>query len=690
MRRRLDTTTNSSPIARLWALRILVNVKQRELSLHAISNQTLVRELGLGEFSEDNDSFEFDTKKMVLQLRKLHRQAEHHAHETGTPVALAGNVSRLAALAGLNLIDCRLLEFAVMMHAEPVLNEAAECLDGLSTAQVHKALSSILDIPEHDIRVSLGRDGMLAHSGLLSVEHDNSGLIRKLELISGDFSACAMLPDMQPADLLRGVVDPATPAELDLTDYPHLAASLDILLPYLRCAKESGRKGVNVFLYGPPGTGKTQLGKVVAAGMGCELFEVASGDSSGDVQSGVKRLNALRAAQCFLGKGRSLILFDEAEDVFDSGRDFWRRSPAQQNKGWMNRMLENNGAPTLWLSNSIEGLDPAFVRRFDMMIEVPVPPRGQRERTNRSICGDLVDEATLARISDCEALAPAVVARATSVVRTVSAEMNRQQASAATERLIDNILAAQGHKRLHAGEAAGLPDTYDPAFIHADVDLARTAEGLAKSGTGRLCLYGPPGTGKTAYARWLARELGMPLLVKRASDLLSMWLGQAEKNLASAFRQAEQDGAILLIDEVDSFLQDRRNAQRSWEITQVNEMLTQMESFAGIFVASTNQMNSLDQAALRRFDLKVKFDYMKPEQAVDLVRRHCDKLGLAMPSAAEDLSSQRLRFITPGDFATVMRQQRFRPLANTAALIAALHAECALKEAAQPRIGFVH
>ena len=61
MRRRLDTTTNSSPIARLWALRILVNVKQRELSLHAISNQTLVRELGLGEFSEDNDSFEFDT-----------------------------------------------------------------------------------------------------------------------------------------------------------------------------------------------------------------------------------------------------------------------------------------------------------------------------------------------------------------------------------------------------------------------------------------------------------------------------------------------------------------------------------------------------------------------------------------------------------------------------------------------------
>ncbi|MBW6608203.1 ATP-binding protein, partial [Salmonella enterica subsp. enterica serovar Weltevreden] len=82
-----------------------------------------------------------------------------------------------------------------------------------------------------------------------------------------------------------------------------------------------------------------------------------------------------------------------------------------------------------------------------------------------------------------------------------------------------------------------------------------------------------------------------------------------------AFRKAQNDGAVLLIDEVDSFLQDRRGAQHNWEVSEVNEMLTQMESFSGVFVASTNLMEGLDQAALRRFDLKVKFDYLRADQA---------------------------------------------------------------------------
>ena len=48
---------------------------------------------------------------------------------------------------------------------------------------------------------------------------------------------------------------------------------------------------------------------------------------------------------------------------------------------------------------------------------------------------------------------------------------------------------------------------------------------------------------------------------------------------------------MLLLDEVDSFLQDRRQARQSWEVTLVNEMLTQMETFHGIFIASTNRLD---------------------------------------------------------------------------------------------------
>jgi SpoVK/Ycf46/Vps4 family AAA+-type ATPase len=243
---------------------------------------------------------------------------------------------------------------------------------------------------------------------------------------------------------------------------------------------------------------------------------------------------------------------------------------------------------------------------------------------------------------------------------------------------------------LSAHESARLPETYDPAFIKADVNLDELAAGLATAGRGRLCLYGPPGTGKTAYGHWLAQELGMPLLIKRGSDLLSKWVGGSERNIAEAFQEAQQSDSILLIDEVDSFLQDREGAHRSWEISSVNEMLIQMESFPGIFIASTNLINGLDQASLRRFDLKVEFGYLAPEQAWRLLARHCKTLGLRRPARALRPNLARLTNLTPGDFAAVARQHRFRPLKSAETLVGALHRECALKkDGRKTPMGFV-
>jgi hypothetical protein len=75
------------------------------------------------------------------------------------------------------------------------------------------------------------------------------------------------------------------------------------------------------------------------------------------------------------------------------------------------------------------------------------------------------------------------------------------RAGQAVERLIGNTLEAQGHRAILRDDPNRLPETYDPAFLHADADLAALADGLARNRQGRLCLYGPSGTGKTAYAR---------------------------------------------------------------------------------------------------------------------------------------------------------------------------------------------
>ena len=355
----------------------------------------------------------------------------------------------------------------------------------------------------------------------------------------------------------------------------------------------------------------------------------------------------------------------------------------------MNRMLEDAQVPTFWLANSIYTIDPAFIRRFDMIIEVPVPPRSQRHRIVQRACSGLVGADCITRLANVDHLAPAVITRASSVVRAIGSGLDRPRTERALEHLVANTLEAQGHPRPLRSGAADLPAGYDTSFLNPDTDVTAIADGLREAGQGRLCLYGPPGTGKTAFGRWLARQLDLPLHIKRASDLLSPWVGMTEKQLARAFREAEQDRALLLIDEVDSFLRDRGEAQRSWEATQVNEMLTCMESFDGVFVASTNLMDGLDPAALRRFDAKIHFGFMPPEQALAMLRAQCAALGLPAPRAAEEQAVARLNNLTPGDFAALARQHRFRPIDSPAALVQLLRSESTLKGGPKRPIGFL-
>ncbi len=639
----------------------------------------------------DPEKSEYDVKAVLSELRLLHQNAEKQWANAPLSDCLRTNVRQLSDLVGLSSTDCRILEFAVSINNERLLDDAADWLGQLSSVKVFHSLSVLLDLPEPDIRASLSAQSILARSGLVSIDRNGTSSLRgKLDLLSDGFADLMATSEADPISLLRGTVSAAGAAQLNLADYGHIDTSLDILRPYLRHATATGRHGVNIFLHGAPGTGKSQLVRALAEELECELFEVASEDADGDAVNGERRLRAFRAAQSFFAQRRALIAFDEVEDVFNDGDSFFgRKSTAQVRKAWINRMLEENPVPTLWLSNSISCLDPAFVRRFDMVFELPVPPKNQRERILQANCGDLLDASRISRIAEVENLAPAVVAKASAVVRTIRNELGQDGTRLAFERLISNTLEAQGHRPLVPHDPSRLPECYDPVFIHADTDLNRVAAGIVKARSGRLCLYGPPGTGKTAYGRWLAQEMDVPLVVKRASDLMSPYVGENEQNIARAFRLALQDGALLMIDEVDSFLQDRRGAQRGWEVSLVNEMLTQMESFPGVFIASTNLMTGLDQAALRRFDLKVKFDYLRPEQAWELLRRHCAVLKFPAPQPELLPKIIRLGQLTPGDFAAVLRQHRFRPVESPAMLVSALEAECAVKEGVKAAIGFV-
>ena len=154
----------------------------------------------------------------------------------------------------------------------------------------------------------------------------------------------------------------------------------------------------------------------------------------------------------------------------------------------------------------------------------------------------------------------------------------------------------------------------------------------------------------------IANALQRPLMLRRASDIMSKYVGETEQNMAKMFTEAEAEQAVLLLDEADSFLRSRRLAERSYEVSEVNEMLQGMERFGGVFICTTNLFDELDEAALRRFTFKVQFKPLTADQRERMFIAEALGGAPAQPSAEQAERLRQLEVLALGDFAAVKRQ----------------------------------
>ncbi len=682
-------------LRKLWTLRCLVRMGKPQLK-NLLENpgdaRLILRGIDLPDWVEQDEPDPLALHAALVE--RLEQQLRDRPARHGQPF---DNLERMRGLLVLSPAEAELCLFTALLHGDKVLGEVVDYLGMIDDAGLPTLLADLLEQPADTLRNALRRNGMLAQLGLVRVDRSYTGNLRgKLDILSGLTGLLLSDEDIETA-LFQRYLQPAPDARLSLADFAYLGNHLELLNALLAATVACRQPGINVLIYGPPGTGKTELVRTLTAHNDLDLYQISAMDEDGDPLKGEARIGACRLAQHLLARQpRGVVLFDEAEDVFPS---HWgpfasllgQTRNASGSKAWMNQLLEENPKPCFWLSNAIEQIDPAVLRRFHYVLELDMPPRAVRERMLRQRLeaeGVPVSAAWLRQMAELEHLSPALIERAGQASRLLGKHAEPDDHEARLEQILGNTLRAMGHP--HQAPALALLGDYDLALLNVEgIDLEDLVKGLLHQGQGRLCLSGPPGTGKSEFARYLAQRLDRPLVRGQASELLDMFLGGTEKNIARLFERADREQAVLVIDEVDSFLQDRRGAQHSWEVTQVNELLTRIESFDGVLVCTTNRMDGLDEAVLRRFDLKLKLGYLRPAQSLRLFRR---LLGRDELPAPVELALGRLGNLTPGDFAAVQRKLRLLgPVTDPDRLLALLAEESRVKpDARRQPIGFIH
>jgi SpoVK/Ycf46/Vps4 family AAA+-type ATPase len=593
------------------------------------------------------------------------------------------NLTWLGDCMGLDVLEQDIVLMVALASDSDVLGRTLELLGPLRLQEVIHVVAVALDVPEGDVTQALSPNGKLLRSGLLWVAPElNLRWECKLGLLHG-LAEQLVVEQSDPALLLRSNLRRAEPGTLVLGDFCHLNPGLEIAQRLLGGAQTDGQVGVNILLVGPAGTGKTSLAGALATELGLNLYEVAVQNRFGNPLHGEARLGAMALAQEILGgDDRNLLVLDEAEGVFRGGTDDEepgsRRRSYGPTKARVNQLLETNRVPTLWLTNSLAGMDPAFLRRFSFVLQVPVPPRSVRARLLNEATEGLGLSPTWQQFASAhEGLSPAQIHRVADVVQKVCGEGGDLRPDEVATATLNGQFRALDLRLLQDVPPTTTP-LFRPDLANADTDLLALVQGLRESGRGTICCFGEPGTGKSAFGRYLADALDRPLLLKRGSDLISKWVGGTERAIAQAFEEAHRDGAVLQFDEVDSLLGRRERAQHSWEVTQVNELLCQLEAFDGILVATSNRMESQDKAALRRFDLKINFRPLLADQQEALLEEFLKGIGLEATVLARR-HVRNLVNVAPGDFAAVFRQHRFCPVRDAEDFVGRLAKELTFK-----------
>jgi len=454
----------------------------------------------------------------------------------------------------------------------------------------------------------------------------------------------------------------------------------EIIKTLIHSISSGKRKGLNILLYGEPGTGKTSFATALAKECRLTAYAIAQNkieeksDSSSDF-----RFAALHICDHQVDAKNSLVIIDEADEMLRgrASNPFDSMMKSVGDKGHLNTVLDKINSPCIWVANINKNeLDASTARRFDYAVRFePLTIKQRTEVWKNSINKhdiNIVPGKVLRDFAEKYRISAGGIDVVMNNLSTIisSPGFKQSQIEETLEALIkphcellnikidDKKYSIASDYSLKGLNVTG--DISPGKIVESVANFRKELKETKENGVGgidsprmNILLYGPPGTGKTEFVKYLASEIKCDIHVKMGSDILSKYVGESEEKIKYAFREAEESGSILFLDEIDGLLRSRGAARNSWEVTQVNEFLYQMENFKGVLVCATNFKKNLDPATIRRFLLKVNFDYLDEDGKVIFYKKMLAKLANDTLNRSEIAHLKSIQNLTPGDFRNI-------------------------------------
>lgn len=579
------------------------------------------------------------------------------------------NVQRVGKLIGLSVVEQKLLVSSLLIGGELNLRiffESLQKVYGKRGEILPSVFATMFDESVDDVKQALSEDSVLARSGLLTYDKYSRKLSKLSPWLSIQFAVTA---DDQTLfeRFIKPYTSKPTPGALARAN-EHDERVMRRLLDVYLDGDDVEEGGINLLCYGPRQIDKEDYLARLVDGLALQPWIVQTKSvPPGDMPT------VCYIAQRWLADRHpnDVLLVPRAGDVLTRGRsrtNMWlideglKEDTDEQRRDHDEVMLLNNPVKTLWVAHRNNAISEENVGRFLFHCELRGATRHDRRVEIETILKefDLSPELVL-ELAKHKGLGREQIRSAARLAELIAEEDDAEGLTPAevVKRAVDRSQKALGRDEVEDLRESVTKYSLDYLNIAGKFTPQQIVKALKLRPKGTLCFWGLPGAGKTQLAEYLAVELDMPIIMKRASDLLSKWLGENEQNIRGMFEEAEEEGAILFLDEADSFLRDRSAARYSWEVSSVNELLQQMERFKGIFICATNLFESIDAAALRRFTFKLEFRALDYQQRWQMFLSETGaKAEQFSEHETESLQTalSMIRYLTPGDFATVRRQ----------------------------------